>query len=55
LPESLISFAIDIKPGYTGMVYWDYGNSDFFKAFSPLQYGWTFPLALSVRLNLDKL
>jgi hypothetical protein len=55
LPESLFSFTVDIKPGYTGTAIWDYNNSDFFKAFSILQHGWTFPLALSVRLNLDKL
>jgi hypothetical protein len=55
LPESLFSFTVDIKPGYTGTVIWDFNNTDFFKAFSPLQHGWTFPLALSVRLNLDKL
>jgi hypothetical protein len=46
LPESLFSFTLDIKPGYTGMVEWDYNK---------LQHGWTFPIALGVRLNLDKL
>lgn len=55
LPESLFSFTVDIKPGYTGTVCWDYNNADFFKAFSPIQHGWTFPLAVSVRFNLDKL
>jgi hypothetical protein len=55
LPESLFSLTIDIKPGYTGAVHWDYSNTDVFTAFSPLQYGWTFPIAISIRLNLDKL
>jgi hypothetical protein len=55
LPESLFSFTVDIKPGYTGTANWDYNNTDFFKAFSLLQHGWTFPIAVSVRVNLDKL
>ncbi|MDR0403079.1 MAG: hypothetical protein LBH35_05755 [Treponema sp.] len=55
LPESLFSFTLDIKPGYTGTVVWDFNNSDFLKAFSPIQHGWTFPVGLSLRLNLDKL
>jgi hypothetical protein len=55
LPESLFSFTLDLKPGYTGTVKWDYENDDFFNAFSVRQHGWTFPLAISVRLNLDRL
>jgi hypothetical protein len=55
LPESLFSFTVDIKPGYTVTGIWDYNNSDFLSAFSVLQHGWTFPLAISVRINLDKL
>jgi hypothetical protein len=55
LPESLFSFTVDVKPGYTGTVCWDFNNSDFIKAFSLLQQGWTFPIAVGVRLNLDKL
>ncbi|MDR0403848.1 MAG: hypothetical protein LBH35_09705 [Treponema sp.] len=55
LPESLISFTVDIKPGYTGTIAWDFNNADVIQAISPLQHGWTFPLALSLRLNLDKL
>ncbi|MDR1468079.1 MAG: hypothetical protein LBT00_02165 [Spirochaetaceae bacterium] len=54
LPESFVSFTIDIKPGYSGTVHWDFANTDIFSAFTPLQHGWTFPLAVSVRLNLDR-
>jgi hypothetical protein len=55
LPESLFSFTLDIHPGYTLAFNYDYSISDLFSAFSGRQYGWTFPLVLGVRLNLDKL
>jgi hypothetical protein len=54
LPESLFSFTIDVRPGYTAAVFYDMTNSDFFKAFSA-RHGWTFPIAVGVRINLDKL
>jgi hypothetical protein len=55
LPDSLFSFTIDIKPGYTSAVHWDYKNTDFFSAFAARRRGWTFPFAIGLRMNLDKL
>jgi hypothetical protein len=53
LPEALFSFTIDVRPGYTAAVFYDMTNSDFITAFSA-RHGWTFPVAVGLRINLDK-
>ncbi|MDR2630375.1 MAG: hypothetical protein LBC60_05585 [Spirochaetaceae bacterium] len=52
LPESPISFTVDIQPGY-GLAFF----AAFFteKPFTPRHHGWVFPATVGVRLNLDKL
>ncbi|MDR2842643.1 MAG: hypothetical protein LBV52_05525 [Spirochaetaceae bacterium] len=54
LPEAMFSFVLDIRPCYTIAFNIDSEIADFFSAFKGRQYGWTFPISASLRINLDK-
>jgi hypothetical protein len=55
LPGSLFSITVDIQPGYLLTFHYDTANSDLFGAFSVgAHHGLAFPVAVGLRLNLDK-
>jgi hypothetical protein len=52
LPESPISFTVDIQPGY-GLAFFAALFTE--TPFTPRHHGWVLPATVGVRLNLDKL
>jgi hypothetical protein len=54
LPQSPVSFTVDLQPGYAFTFHYDTGNSDILGAFSKgADSGLVFPVSIGVRLNLE--
>ncbi|MDR3162163.1 MAG: hypothetical protein LBU28_11205 [Spirochaetaceae bacterium] len=55
LPESAVSWTVDIQPGYALTFHYDTDNSNIFSAFSlGSHHGVVFPITAGVRLNFDR-